>query len=279
MITAYNSKSYQVDGLTYDFNPMTYKFMDNKAKTTRSMHEYMYKAHGVNLREKQPLLFVNRGTEKIYLPVTECFEASLPPDFTKDSRKMRDIHHLKVTYPGVRKDKIDNMAQRFMTDSVFQKWGVELDSNMMQIQANILPEAKILDNSNNPRSFNDYVFRNVKTREPMRLTNQRWAFVYHTRDFDLATKIIENMSKNAGGLGMQVDFKIGSSEPIYIEVPDDGNIPIDRNKLRDGGNYLYCLKEELTIIPSKPEVIFVLLQRDSHKANIKRWLDEQGLVS
>ena len=59
------------------------------------MKEYFFKKYGIELNDKQPLLYVNqtRGekVERIYLPTELCHEASLPKSFTKDVRKMRDL--------------------------------------------------------------------------------------------------------------------------------------------------------------------------------------------
>lgn len=50
-------------------------------------------------RPNQPLLFVNILDRRIYLPPEFCHEASLPKDFTKDARKMRDIDGFKIKNP------------------------------------------------------------------------------------------------------------------------------------------------------------------------------------
>ena len=90
VISAHNSKSYQVDGMTTEFNPLTYKFKQ-KDGSEISMSEYFYQRYRINLKDKQPLLYVNQRDGRIYLPTQLCNEASLPDDFTKDNNKMRDL--------------------------------------------------------------------------------------------------------------------------------------------------------------------------------------------
>jgi hypothetical protein len=62
VITAYNIRSYQIDGLNWDLNPTTYFFKVKKDGKEReiSMKDYLKQQYDVNLREpKQPLLYVN----------------------------------------------------------------------------------------------------------------------------------------------------------------------------------------------------------------------------
>jgi len=57
-----------------------------------NMMEYLKTQYKVNLRDtKQPLLYVNFRDTRIYLPTELCREASLPENFTSDSRKMKDL--------------------------------------------------------------------------------------------------------------------------------------------------------------------------------------------
>ncbi len=57
-----------------------------------SMIEYMKKNYNLNIKDaNQPLLYVNFRDTRIYLPVEFCRDASLPENFTSDSRKMRDL--------------------------------------------------------------------------------------------------------------------------------------------------------------------------------------------
>lgn len=52
VITMHNSKSYQVDGMTSEFNPLTYKFYDKKTNTEICMSEYFQKAYNLKLIDK-----------------------------------------------------------------------------------------------------------------------------------------------------------------------------------------------------------------------------------
>lgn len=86
---------------------------------------------------KQPLLYVNsrKGEgDRIYLPTEICNEASLPPDFTRDQYKMRQIQDYKISGPEKRMEKINKLITKFQNDPTFQQWGVKIDTRMTEIQ-------------------------------------------------------------------------------------------------------------------------------------------------
>lgn len=110
------------------------------------MSEYFNKTYNVNLRDKQPLLYVNQREGRIYLPSQLCHEASLPPDFTKDQFKMRDIQEYRISSANARRQKIMKLAAKFANDETFNQWKVSLAQEMLQIKsAPKLPEPVITD--------------------------------------------------------------------------------------------------------------------------------------
>lgn len=124
VISAHNSKSYQIDGLTYDYQPDTYMFQQ-KDGSQASMSEYFFKRYNIKLNPKQPLLVVNyKSGDNVYLPTELCHEASLPKDFTKDVMKMRDLQKYKITSAEERKKKILKLISKFMDDEVFDQWNM-----------------------------------------------------------------------------------------------------------------------------------------------------------
>ncbi len=66
------------------------------------MIEYFKLKWGISISQKdenQPLLIVNVRDEQIFLPPSLCYEASLPKDFTRDSRKMKALQDYKLSNP------------------------------------------------------------------------------------------------------------------------------------------------------------------------------------
>ena len=126
VISSHNSKSYQIDGLTYDYQPDTYKFKQ-KDGTEASMSEYFYKRYNIKLNSKQPLLVVNyKSGDNVYLPTELCHEAHLPKDFTKDVMKMRDLQTFKITSAEERRKKILKLISKFTNDEIFDQWSLNV---------------------------------------------------------------------------------------------------------------------------------------------------------
>jgi hypothetical protein len=97
VITSHNSKSYQIDGVTFDVTPIAHvfkwknKYNDNQVEET-NMVDYFKKMYNIKISDKEPMLFVNKSDgEKTYLPTSLSHEASLPKDFTQNTRAMKDL--------------------------------------------------------------------------------------------------------------------------------------------------------------------------------------------
>lgn len=192
VITAHNSKSYQIDSMSFDQTPDTYMFQ-MKDGTMASMTEYFHKRYGIKLRSKQPLLFVNYNSgDKVALPAELCHEASLPPNFTSDTYKMREIQPYKITCAEERKKKILKLVSKFINDETLEKWGVQMQQNMAEIKGTKLQVPMILTPEGRTTTFKDFTDRRVKHAQPLKLRNEEWAFCYSARDAELVNKIIQS---------------------------------------------------------------------------------------
>lgn len=101
------------------------------------------------------MLFVNIRDERIYLPTSLCHEASLPANFTKDTRKMQDIDKYKIKNPVERFDRIQQLTDRLANAPDLQKFKLQVNKRMSQVQSEVLkPPNLICDNS--ARKYEDY---------------------------------------------------------------------------------------------------------------------------
>lgn len=126
VITSYNTKSYQVDGLDFDRNPDTYSFVQaNGQKVT--MTQYIFAQYKIKIKDtKQPLLYVNFKDTRVYLPTELCHEASLPDNFTSDSRKMKDLQEYKISNPTDRFERIATVLSRISNMPEFAQFEIKL---------------------------------------------------------------------------------------------------------------------------------------------------------
>lgn len=119
VLTAYNSRSYQLDGINFNLSPKTYTFewKDGSGQVQKTnMIEYFRIKYKIDLSSKdnaqQPLLEVNIRDDTILLPPSLCHEAALPTDFVKDANKMRALHKYKISDPAQRAERIGSLMDR-----------------------------------------------------------------------------------------------------------------------------------------------------------------------
>lgn len=129
VITSYNTKSYQVDGLSWESTPKShvFKWKKNNQELETNMIEYMKVVHKVKIGyTDQPLLFVNFKDIRVYLPPELCHEAALPDNFTTDARKMRDIDEYKIKSPNERFTRIIDVLNRIFNAPEFDQYSILL---------------------------------------------------------------------------------------------------------------------------------------------------------
>lgn len=123
IITSYNIKSYQVDGLDWDQSPKTHRFVKKRGgkEYECNMIQHIEEDYGVRLKyPDQPLLYVNFRDRRIFFPPECCREASLPDNFTSDSRKMKDLQEYKISDPQKRMQRVCEVINKLMNASEFK---------------------------------------------------------------------------------------------------------------------------------------------------------------
>ena len=154
MIASHNSISYQVDGITNEFTPLTYKFID-KNGAEKSLAQYFYETYNIKVNEKQPLIFVNKPWGKIFLPVEYCQEASLPKNFTRNFRDQQVLQQVKLNSAQKRLLLIEKLLSKFREDQTFAEWGVTIDTTAQELGGRKLAPPSVLDSRGNPKPVDD----------------------------------------------------------------------------------------------------------------------------
>lgn len=91
------------------------------------MYDYIFKTYKIKLKErKQPLLYCNFKDTRVYLPTELCHEASLPENFTSDSRKMKDLQEFKISNPTERFERIATVLNRICNMPEFSQFEIQL---------------------------------------------------------------------------------------------------------------------------------------------------------
>jgi hypothetical protein len=167
VMTSHNSKTYQVDGLTWEVTPQDHIFAyqvknseGKKVQHQSNMVEYFRNVYNIKIDKNEPLLFVNFRGERIYLPTSLCYDASLPDDFTKDTRKMRDLDNYKIKDPDKRFSRIESLKKKLAGCNDFKNWNIEMTAEMAKVQGKVL-EPPALMYQNKKVTWKDYESRKI----------------------------------------------------------------------------------------------------------------------
>ncbi len=76
---------------------------------------------------------------------SRCHEASLPAGFTKDAKKMRDLHSHMITEPKDRFDRIDYLINNFTKAGLLNEWQLAVNPNFAKVATKQLFQPGILD--------------------------------------------------------------------------------------------------------------------------------------
>ena len=96
----YNSRTYQIDRMSYDQTPktftMTWTRRDPVTKEKETMKtnliEYYKIKYGLTIKDPlQPMLISGQAMELVYILPELCHRASLGKDFTKDRAKIKQL--------------------------------------------------------------------------------------------------------------------------------------------------------------------------------------------
>lgn len=165
-------------------------------------------------------MYINKRDQTLYLPVSLCNVASLPKDFTKDARKMRDLHTYKISGPNERFERIQKLLGKLGDSDVFDEWSLKVNQNMTQVNAKKLYPAKVLDEKNNSVPFEAYSGGQIKHTQPLQMRKDRWAMIYSPYDFEITTNCYEMLQKAQGRFGIRVE------EPQWVELKSgDDRLP------------------------------------------------------
>ena len=65
----------------------------------------------------------------MFFPPSLCYEANLPKNFTKDSRRMRNIDGFKIKDPLERYERIGRIVEQIESQTILQQWNLKFHPN------------------------------------------------------------------------------------------------------------------------------------------------------
>ncbi|KAK3795239.1 hypothetical protein RRG08_056298 [Elysia crispata] len=227
VLTRYNNKTYRVDDIVWDKNPL-HKFDSRASGESMSFEDYYRKQHNIEIKSKtQPLLLHKRKPPKgappgfkmdpefLCLIPELCYSSGLTDDMRSNFSMMKDLAaHTRVT-PAQRqlamKKFIDNVNGSPEALAALEEWGLQLDSSLVSINGRQLPMEKIMmgqkEFSAGPQSDWSREATRNQLVSPVNLVN--WGIFFTRRDASKANDFVKHMQTETKNMGIscQVPFR------------------------------------------------------------------------
>ncbi len=236
VITNYNKKTYRIDDVDFDQNAMSsFTKKDGSSITYWQYYESVWKEKiGGSIRDRQQPLLVSTPKDRdkrrgdvhnIMLLPEICHMTGLTDEMRTDYKIMEALseHTRKAPTPRVRE------IQRFLTavnqvpacKQVMKDWEMELDTNLIPLQARTQNPVKIQIGNNKEHIYQSYsadwseAYKTVKGQaagmlEPAHIS--KWLFVYPKSMYDNVDSMTREFRFVTGGLGVRMD------EPEWLEI-------------------------------------------------------------
>lgn len=218
VLTRYNNKTYRIDEVLWDMNPMSTFPQRNGTEIT--FVAYFEQHYGLTVKDlKQPLLLhvetrrvAGTGSEEIRL----CFipELSyltgLTDKMRADFKIMKDIATCTRITPNQRVGSLRTFIKRAeeneVTAQMLRGWGLTMANDILTIPGRQLDEEKILFGNKTISAGRGADFNRELTNnqviQAIDLTN--WLLIHTERDSRTADKFIDIMKRNSRPMGITV---------------------------------------------------------------------------
>ncbi|XP_022109192.1 piwi-like protein 1 [Acanthaster planci] len=229
VLTKYNNKTYRVDDVVFDKNPLdAFEKFDG---TTITYAEYYRDAYEVELRDfKQPLLVGKRkkrderqGATNIHLIPELCTITGLSDNMRSDFHVMRDLATITRITPNDRLQQLSSFLGSFPKNkeaySHLRRWQLNFDPQPVRINARIMDRETIITGDRGSTRIT--LDENAEWSRQMRkeLLNSvgllDWMLIYIGRDSKNAMDFLTSLNRVAPNLGMEV------RTPLKCELRDD----------------------------------------------------------
>ncbi|XP_038044639.1 piwi-like protein 1 isoform X1 [Patiria miniata] len=230
VLTKYNNKTYRVDDIDFNIDPMnTFDKLDG---TKITYAQYYRDAYGLNISDLgQPLLVSNpkkrdqrRGMiDHIHLIPELCTLTGLSEAMRSDFHVMKDLSVYTRITPNVRMKELTNFIGSFPRNqeasTYLQKWQVSFEAQPVRINARIMDREKILTGHQGKNEIS--LGENAEWSRDLRkdllscIGLHNWLLIYTARDSKNAMEFLNAFNTVAPRLGME------TRPPLICELRDD----------------------------------------------------------
>ncbi|XP_053676934.1 protein argonaute-3 [Anopheles nili] len=230
VLTRYNKKTYRIDDICFDANPMcTFRYGDRDVTYV----EYYKQHYDIDILDHQQPLLLNRSERRvagkaepqemlICLIPEICYLTGLTDEMRKDYKVMRDIATYTRISPNQRllamEKFCENVNNNEKTRSLLASWGLELKTKAIIMDGRQLPHENIrsgggVEGSAGPGAdFN----RQVTNNPMLEVVHIRhWTLVYTQRDEKYAMSFTDCVKRSSRMLGIDI------AQPTIEIIPQD----------------------------------------------------------
>uniref|UniRef100_A0A182VU77 trypsin n=1 Tax=Anopheles minimus TaxID=112268 RepID=A0A182VU77_9DIPT len=269
VLTRYNKKTYRIDDVLFDLNPLcTFVYGDREITYV----EYYKKQYGIEIHDHQQPLLVNRTERKVAnrekpleiqlcLVPELCYLTGLTDEMRKDYKVMRDIATYTRITPNQRLQAMqkfcENVNKNDAARDLLASWGLELKTTPLLMKGRQLQSENIMSGGGTTFSAGPNVdFTRQVTNNPMLeiVHIRQWILMYTQRDERVANVFMDCVKRSCKLLGVEI------AQP-QIEI-----LPQDSTQL-----YVQALR---TRIRAGTQIVVIICptSRDDRYAAIKRVL-------
>ena len=268
VLTRYNNKTYRIDDILFEENPLS-TFKRGDADVTYV--DYYKTQYNIEITDfKQPML-INRKEVRISGQVEKkefmfclipeiCYLTGLTDQMRKNFAVMKDLAVYTKLSPHQRvgsfKKFIDNINNTPTAKEVLANWGLSIDKTPLLMSARLFEEQTINFGKNmkisaGPNADFTRGITQYEVLEPIDL--QSWILLYTRCDEKQADCFVSTMMKVAGSTGIRV------AQPLLIKLPNDRT-----------ETYIQAIRKELTNPKIQIVVLIFPTMRDDRYAAVKR---------
>ncbi|XP_074601974.1 piwi-like protein 1 [Brevipalpus obovatus] len=222
VMVKYNNKTYRIDDIIFDKNPITYTF--ERRGQSISLKDYYKEQHNVTLKdENQPLLLVKpterdkrSGQDQPIMLIPElCLLTGLTDQMRSNFELKKEMEGMTSTTPMGRVGALNAFIRKLAEDKNVREemaaWKLRFEPSIITVPGRTLPVEKILMRGDPEKGGTQYYQKTGSFENEIRSKNLRkavgmdsWAIICLSRDRQLITEYCTTLSQVARPLGIDL---------------------------------------------------------------------------
>uniref|UniRef100_A0A336M4G2 Lipid droplet-associated hydrolase n=1 Tax=Culicoides sonorensis TaxID=179676 RepID=A0A336M4G2_CULSO len=238
VITRYNNKTYRIDEILWDKNPMTtFKQADGSDIT---FCDYYKKHYNIEIKDKKQPLLLHTDTRRLSGGGTKDVQLCFIPEISyltgltekmrSDFKVMKDVATCTRITPNQRVNSLRSFIKRVneneITSAMLKGWGLTMAPDIMSLQGRQLEEEKIIfRNGKTITAGRGADFNRELTNNPVieAINLENWLLIFTERDIRTADKFVDIIQRNARPMGIEVVAPVmhklkNDSVSAYVEA-------------------------------------------------------------